>query len=363
MISLPQISVSLDTGVYFNKPKYTPFDTVAISIKDMDSNSDPARVETIVADVYTTSMAKAQKSPHSIMFRETADDSAMFEASARLTPDPAIWSGDIVVQRDDDLVVEFESSKRIISGKVDIDYYSSALTLGELVYNVTDAARIIVIDIDMNMHPDTIDTLQVRIWSSTDRGGLLLTLRETGSRTGVFEEILTFTLDEESTGNRLRVSEGDTVTVKYTDNTLPAPAALSENGFETVEVEELFASAGIGYLVPPLERAVASEPMIVDSEGNAVDALIGQNIMIQSELINNQKKSQEFAFIVQIKDNGVTVSMSWLTGRIPAEGSFKASQSWIPDADGRFSIEVFVWESIDNPVALSPLRSVMIDVL
>jgi len=358
-------SFQVDPEIFFSSTKYGPFDEVSVAIKHQRANSNPEKVETLTANIFTTSMSKMQKPAQELLFTETSANSVLFKANIRLTPDPKIWPGDIVVQRDDDLIVEFKASEgKILTGRVDVDFYTSGIMLTEPTYKVTDVARIIVIDPDENRHPDTIDTLQVRVWSTTDRGGLLVTLRETGDRTGIFEELLTFTLDEESTGTRLRVSEGDTITAKYTDKTLPAPAALSESGVETVEVEELFGFANIGYLIPPLERAVASEPKIVDRRGESIsELLVSQQVLIQSEVTNSQKKKQPFAYIVQIKDDeGVTISLSWVTGELPPKESFKAAQSWIPDAQGIFSVEIFVWESINNPTALSPVRSMTIEV-
>jgi hypothetical protein len=358
-------SVASEPEIAFDKQVYRPFDEVVAAMNYQKGNSDPDKKDTLTANVFSSSMARMQTPAHKIVFTEIAENRGIFASSVGLTPDPNLWSGDIVVQRDDDLIVEFNTSDQKFSARVDVDFYSSSVMLAEPAYKVTDMAKIIVIDVDKNMRPDTIDTLDVRVWSTTDRGGLLVTLRETGDRTGLFAEFLTFTLDEESTGTRLRVSEGDTITVKYTDNSLPAPAALSSNKFETVEVEELFASASIGYLVPPIERAVASEPQIVDSRGESVESVsASEQVLIQSEITNNQNKKQPFAYIVQIKDDeGVTVSLSWVTGELPPEDSFKAAQSWVPDAQGMFSIEVFVWESIDSPNAISPVRSTTVDIL
>ena len=64
-----------------------------------------------------------------------------------------------------------------------------------------------------------------------------------------------------------------------------------------------------------------------------------------------------------VDDEGVTVSLSWVTGELPPEDSFKAAQSWMPDAQGAFSIEIFVWESIDSPNTISPVRTTSIDIL
>ncbi|MFQ5941013.1 MAG: hypothetical protein ACE5KA_04870 [Nitrososphaerales archaeon] len=356
-------SLQGDPEIFFSKPRYGPFDEVVILIKYQRANSDPNKSDLLMANLSTSK--SVQKPVQELLFTEIAANSGLFKASIRLTPDPAIWPGDVKVQRDDDLIIKVETpEEHTVTARVDVDFYTSGVTLADHTYKVTDIATIIVIDVDENQHPNTIDTLQVRVWSGTDRGGLLVTLRETGDRTGIFAEFLTFTLDEESTGTRLRVSEGDTITVKYTDKTLPPPAALSENMFETVEVEELFASARIGHLIPPLQRAVASEPRIVDSTGQIASELsLNQQVLIESEITNNQKKKQSFAYIVQIKnEEGATLSLSWLTGELPGKESLKVAQSWVPNVKGIFSVEVFVWEGLESPLALSPVRSNNIEV-
>ncbi len=67
--------------------------------------------------------------------------------------------------------------------------------------------------------------------------------------------------------------------------------------------------------------------------------------------------------MVQVKDSdSVTVSLSWMSGEIPASDSVIATQSWIPEKSGAYKIEVFVWESIDNPVPLSVARTISVDV-
>jgi len=46
----------------------------------------------------------------------------------------------------------------------------------------------------------------------------------------------------------------------------------------------------------------------------------------------------------------------------PRRQSFSPAQSWIPNESGNYHIQVFVWESIDNPEALSPPLSMTVKV-
>lgn len=172
-----------------------------------------------------------------------------------------MFLGDLLAQREDGITVEFRvDSNTVVTRSTFVNYHVGQVMFDKDGYRMNEKGIIRVIDPDANRNPDTIDTLRVRFWSTTDRGGLQITLRETGDRTGIFEEIVTFTPDHESSGTRLRVAEDDTITAKYSDNTLPAPARPDANGVFTVQVEEVFAHALIGAIIPPLERAVASEP-------------------------------------------------------------------------------------------------------
>jgi len=349
--------------IIFDKEEYTPFDEFIVSIISPDSNQDPDRIEVIRPIISSSSASLGQQ-----RLPETGPNTGIFEEDFDLTPNRDQFPGELLAIREDGVTVEFRIDEDTVATKsVFVNYHVGQVMFDKDAFRISERGTLRVIDPDQNTHPDTIDTIRgtdMRFWSTTDRGGLAVVLRETGDRTGIFEEIISFTPDEESTGTRLRVSEGDTITAKYTDRTLPAPAALAADFIFTVEVEELFASALIGAIVPPLERAVASEPELVDQTGAALtDVTVGSQVLVQSEITNSQTKKQPFAYIVQIKDeNGVTISLSWVTGELPAKETLKAAQSWIPDAAGDFTVEIFVWESVDNPVALSPVRTSTVSV-
>ena len=90
---------------------------------------------------------------------------------------------------------------------------------------------------------------------------------------------------------------------------------------------------------------------------------VDKQIQIVADLTNNQYKDQSFAYLVQIKDvNGVTVSLSWITGLLSAGQTMSPAQSWTPSVEGTYTAEIFVWASIDNPDALSAPLSIKINV-
>lgn len=354
------IQTDAQTSDKISVTEYTPFDEVLITIFSPDNNQNHDVIESIEASVSSSSDSIGR-----VKFVETGPNTGIFDREIKLTPNKEMFFGELEVKREDGITIEFRIDENtVVTKSVFVNYHFAVASFDKQVYKINDSAIIRVIDPDMNMNPNTIDTVKVRLWSTTDRGGLQVTLRETGDRTGVFEEIVTFTLDQESTGTRLRVSEGDTVTVKYSDNTLPAPAALDSDGVFTVEVEENFAHASISSL-PQLERAPASDVELLDLKGEPLtDVNAGIQVLIQSTVYNAQMSRQSFAHIVQVTDSdGVTVSLSWVYGEIPSKESLKLAQSWIPSVKGNYKIETFVWESIDNPTALSPKRTLTVSVM
>jgi hypothetical protein len=90
---------------------------------------------------------------------------------------------------------------------------------------------------------------------------------------------------------------------------------------------------------------------------------VNKQVQVAADVNNGQDRDQSFAYIVQIKDqNGVVVQLSWLTGTLTPGQSLNPSQSWTPATTGSYTAEIFVWESINNPDALSPPLSMNIAV-
>ena len=119
----------------------------------------------------------------------------------------------------------------------------------------------------MNLDPEAVDNFSMlTLWSDSDAGGIDLTVTETNEATGIFEGTVFFTVTDDSSGHRLRVAEGDTVTAEYEDNTLPDP-------YTTADELDITATSLIGTVVPPLERAPAANLRTVDAFGNSLDTV------------------------------------------------------------------------------------------
>ncbi|CAD6513730.1 conserved exported hypothetical protein [metagenome] len=267
-------------------------------------------------------------------------------------------SGKLPATDNDGLTVSFEFSEdETVVGSALIRWNIGEVQWLEASYPAKGTGVVRIIDPDMNLNPESVDNFNANVWSDSDAGGIDLTVTETNEATGIFEGTVFFTVSDESSGHRLRVAEGDTVTAEYEDNTLPSP-------YTTADELRITATTLIGTIVPPLERAPAANLRVVDAFGNSLSAVnVDQQVQITADLANGQDKKQVFAYLVQIQDgNGVTVSLAWITGALSAGQSFSPALSWIPTEAGTYTATAFVWESVDNPTALSPPVSTTITV-
>ncbi len=267
-------------------------------------------------------------------------------------------NGFLPADDDDGLAVSFEfSDNETVVGSALIRWNIGETQWLEASYPASGSGVVRIIDPDMNLNPEAVDNFSVDVWSDSDVGGIDLTVNETNEATGIFEGVVFFTTTEESSGHRLRVAEGDTVTAEYEDNTLPNP-------YTTADELNVTATSIIGTTVPPLERVPATNLRAVDAFGNSLDIVsVDQQVQVSADLRNGQDREQTFAYLVQIQDgNGVTVKLDWLTGTLSSDQSFSSAVSWNPTESGTYTVTAFVWESVDNPTALSPPISTTVSV-
>ena len=119
------------------------------------------------------------------------------------------------------------------------------------------------------------------------------------------------------------------------------------------------------FALDELERAAISNPKLVNALsipiGNNVN--VDQQIQISSDITNNQDTSQNFVYLVQIKDkNNFVVSFGWSSGKLNPHQTWNTSVFWIPDNAGEFTAEIFLWEALINHKALTKYTTLQINV-
>ena len=362
-------TIELDQAVY------TWTDKVFITVVAPDHNFDSNLIDEI-GDTVDDPLQVSTREGDTLRYRltETGTDTGIFSGEVILTgfahdADGDADTGDggndragegpsgsgptdgmIPADDDDGITVSYEyNDDEHVIGSALIRWNVGDTQWLEASYPASGSGVVRVVDPDMNWNPEAVDNFEVDVYSDADAGGINLTVTETQEASGIFEGTVVFTLNAESSGHRLRVAEGDTVTARYDDNTLPDPYTRNDE----LEVE---GTTIIGTLVPPLERAVVSNVRLTDNSGNPLDTVaVGQQVQVTGQVTSGQETEQAYAYLVQVNDSSdVTLSLTWTSGTLNAGQSLTPSMSWQPTVAGDYTATVFVWESIDNPTALSP---------
>lgn len=266
--------------------------------------------------------------------------------------------GHLEAEDNDGLSVSFDySDDETVVGSALIRWNIGEVAWLDANYPLNGKGTIRVIDPDMNLDPDKIDSFEITAWSDTDAAGTKIRVFETSESTGIFEGEITFTSKKSNTNN-IQVSEGDTVVAEYTDRTLPSPYSITDK-------LNITATAFIGEVKPPLSRVIMKDLQIIDTNENYVDLVHAKKAYkIGTTIENNQNCDQRFALIMQIQNNlGTTIHNDSVRGKLSALQSLKPQIWWKPISVGKFTISLFIWESEDNPVALAPPIHTIIEVV
>ncbi|GEM_PF-3189139 len=85
----------------------------------------------------------------------------------------------------------------------------------------------------------------------------------------------------------------------------------------------------------------------------------GEEIMIVSEIKNNEEREQRVFYIVKIEDTfGTTVFLDSLTMMLGVKETAEFSVTWVPESLGKYTLEIFVWNDISTPTPLAPSQSI-----
>ena len=120
------------------------------------------------------------------------------------------------------------------------------------------------------------------------------------------------------------------------------------------------------FALTELERVTINDPRLETAFGTSLGNLINvdQQVQVSVDITNHQIKSQNFIYLVQIKnETGVVISLGWISGQLTPDQKFSPSLSWIPKESGEFTAEIFVWEGFPvNHKALSEYVMLQISV-
>lgn len=105
------------------------------------------------------------------------------------------------------------------------------------------------------------------------------------------------------------------------------------------------------FAITQLEKMSISNVRLVDASNNKLPNQINvnQQVQISADVKNNQEKNQNFTYIVQVKNQeGIVVSLGWISSTINAGQTFSPALSWVPKISDVYTVEIFVWEAADD---------------
>ncbi len=363
--------------IFTDKPVYSWTDKVKMTIIAPSWNTDRYLIDSIGdMDSHPIKIATSEHSLEPYRFTETDVNSGIFTAEVILTGFSHDVNGDgnfdttprtigsgptsgfLQVDRDSTITISFEFADGVILVEsVPVIWNLGTINFAEDLFFLENSAVVRVVDVDMNLNPEALDNLTIQLFSDSDVTGIEVNAVETSKRSGAF--IATFSLSQNlsSIGNRLYSIPGDAIFAKYDDYTLPKPYSTSDN----LEIQTI---ARVDSSIPPIERIVNSPISFSGSLGNPLESF-SQNTQMQivGTIKNEQEFKQKFVYFFQVKnDQNYVESLSWVRGEISSNQFLDVSQSWVPKESGKYTVETFVWNSIGDSIALSPLMSTLITV-
>ncbi|MGQ0638794.1 MAG: hypothetical protein ACT4N1_05530 [Nitrososphaerota archaeon] len=259
-------------------------------------------------------------------------------------------SGFLEADRDDGLTISFEFADGVVlTQNVRISWNQAEINFDKTSYLPDEIVKVQIMDPDMNLNPESADTISVEVSSDSDSAGITVDTIETKESSGVFEATISLTQTGVSSGNRLHAIPDDMIYAKYEDNTLPSPYSINDS-LDVVADSVLISQTHI------LEKVAFGNTILADNLGIPVqDPKAGQQLQVVSEIQNKQSYEQPFVYLVQVKDSTDTVVwLSWFKGSLAINQRLDVSQSWLPLDGGTYTVETFVWKSIANSSPLAP---------
>ena len=253
--------------------------------------------------------------------------------------------GTLACRAKDTIEVVFDAGDSKSRRAAKASWNMARVRLDRPAYRTGQTAVVTVEDPDMNLDPDAEDSFEVRARSSSDMDGILVTVRETGSATGIFEgRVLLDSSGSSEGGARLLVAEGDTIRAEYKDTTVPetfGSPAVEVGGYSLVTAD--------GKAASPLERARL--------EMGVRNAKTGTPIIVRGDTAAVTVKA---VALERYPDLLLTLQIQSITGateepmqeRVSSESGIEHTFAWTPQEPGVFMVTAFLLKSGDSPFPL-----------
>lgn len=115
------------------------------------------------------------------------------------------------------------------------------------------------------------------------------------------------------------------------------------------------------------DKVVERGLVFVDGQGNEiVSSTASQRVQVVSRIASDEEEGQQpYILLAQIIDsrNNFTVSIVFSSGTLLPGQTASPSVQWIPEREGQYVVELFIWDSLDRPVPLVKKQTASLDVV
>ena len=348
-----------------DRDSYGSTSYVYISVVDQDANLNPTERDQITID--------PESDPNDdllelnggtiealIFYRETGDNTAIFEGRYRLDESIVVESESVALtlfekadynatlaasENDSNDSDEVSFTVGNSDGTIDVggdDQMGPAgdpiLVVNKDFYVIGEMVHLTVTDSDANINSGTTDSIQLLV--SSTRGQIIeISGLETSTSSGIFEA--SFLLSKETDGESSAIAAGGSLTITYTDE---RPADYFDRLQAGQDPEKEF-SLEIDVQLPirtGVESTEVTTPLITEVTRKGVPYVAGSSLTLSTTIANNNEQLQPFVVLFEVRDsNDVTIFLAFQSGTLDPNGSADIGVLWQPLNEGAFEVRSF----------------------
>jgi hypothetical protein len=344
---------------------------VYISITDQDANLNPFENDefTVDPDIVPNDdlfVLTGGTFEDVVVFRETGDNTAIFEARYRLgesmlaenevlaltLQEKANYNATLAAPENDSnnidevsfVVGDADGNMDVGGGQQTVPTWDASIEANKESYKVGETADITITDQDANGNSTFAESIRLRVTSIVSQ--IEITAHETGENTGVF--LASFTFANKTDAQSSAILPGGWATITYTDE---RPADYFEKVQAGQDPEKEF-SIEIDVELPiktGIESTNVTAPVIETMTVGTGPFEAGMSLTLLTTITNNNERSQPFVAMIEVRDSSdVTVFLALQSATLEPSGSADIGVLWQPKEAGAFEVRTFAITSISD---------------
>jgi len=365
------VRVATGTGTLSRMPeKVGPGTEITVQLGDLDLNENPNGRDEVDDSDDLLEINSSDGDKGNLGAEETAPNTGVFEFTVQFEPRDVDEDGQLSGSGDewtytvlpgDIIAIQYTDETDSLGNKVlvsmifEIISEDPEMVAAEPTVQPGESILLTVTDADANQDGDSQDSIDIDITSDTNPIGFTLAALETGDNTGVFTVTIPTSLTVSS--GSIAVRTGGSVFLEYEDE---FPADYEDRVDMVRDPSRTFTLVvPVGTPVGNVNSTTPKAPVLTDISGNTLtEVTVGQQVVLNVSIKNNNAVPQSFAGVVEVKDSdGFTVYLQWQTGTLNPTATVDIGLSFVPSEADHYTARTYVLSSIRNPTVLSTVAT------